>query len=223
MRETIIISLGGSVIVPSNIDTDFLKELREFILKYLGKYRFVLVIGGGRTARQYQEAAKAIVDAPNDDLDWIGIQATKINAHLVKTIFHDVAYKEILDNPTFKVDFDKVLIACGWKPGWSTDYDAVLLAELYGAKTLINITNVDYLYDKNPNEFEDAKRIERISWGGFQRIVGNEWKPGMNMPFDPVATKKAAELKLKLMLLGKDLDNLKNFLDGKKFNGSLVD
>jgi uridylate kinase len=137
-------------------------------------------------------------------------------------MFRNYAYKEIVKDPIKKVNFENVLIAGGWKPGWSTDYDAVLLAEQFNSNEVINITNVDYLYDKNPNEFKDAKKIEKTDWKGFKKIVGDKWKPGTNAPFDPVATKKASELGLKLILIGKDIESLKNYLDGKKFKGSVV-
>jgi len=159
--KTIIISLGGSLIVPSEIDTDFLKNFRELIISYLDKYRFILITGGGKTCRNYQESAKSVVELNAEALDWLGIEATKLNAHLLKTILNDIAHSEVSHDPTKKVDFDKVLIASGWKPGWSTDYDAVLFAETNGAQTVINMTNVDYLYDKNPKEFSDAKVIEK--------------------------------------------------------------
>ena len=223
MKSTIIISLGGSVIVPSEIDTRFLKEFRELIKSYLGKYKFVIITGGGKTCRDYQNAAKSITELSPEALDWLGIETTKLNAHLVRTILNDIAHKDVLANPTKKIDFDNMLIASGWKPGSSTDYDAVLFAKTFGSKIVINITNVDYLYDKDPTKFKDAQKIEKIDWNGFKKIVGDKWIPGMNVPFDPVATKKAAELKLKLVLLGKDLNNLGNFLDGKKFKGSIVE
>jgi len=222
MNPVIIISLGGSVIVPSKVDVKFLKGLRKLIKSYLGKYRFILIIGGGKTCRDYQNAAKSVKKLTTNELDWLGIEATKLNAHLIKTIFSDVAHKNVINNPTKKVRFNKVLIASGWKPGWSTDYDAVLFAQNMKAKTVINMTNVDYLYNKNPNEFKSAKRIEKIDWAGFTKIVGTKWNPGMNVPFDPVATKKASQLKLELVILGKDLRNLRNFLNGKKFKGSMV-
>ena len=158
-----------------------------------------------------------------DDKDWIGIHATRLNAHLLRTIFRDIANPVIIKNPTRKVRFDKVLIAAGWKPGFSTDYDAVILAKNYNAKTVINMTNIDYLYDKDPRKHKDAIKIEETDWHSLQNIVGDKWSPGLNAPFDPVATKKAASLKLRLVLLGKNLSNLKNFLDNKKFKGSVVE
>ncbi|MBW2966238.1 UMP kinase [Candidatus Woesearchaeota archaeon] len=222
-KEVIVLSLGGSVVVPDDIDVKFLKGFRRLIKNYLKKFKFILIVGGGCTCRLYQKAASSVVKLDTEDLDWIGIHSTRLNAHLIKTIFSDVGYKRIIKNPNEKVRFDKVLVAAGWKPGFSTDYDAVILAKHYRAKTVVNMTNIDYLYNKNPKEYKGARKIEKIDWKGFRKIIGNKWIPGMNVPFDPIAAKEAQRLKLKLILIGKNLNNFKNFLDNKKFKGSVVE
>ena len=211
--------------VPDEIDIGFLKNFREMIIEEIsnGK-RFILITGGGKTARDYQTAAKGVVDLNENDLDWIGIHSTRLNAHLMKTIFCDIAHEEVIKNPTFKIEFkEKLLVAGGWKPGFSTDFDAVMLAENFGAKTVINLTNVDRVYDKDPSEHSDAKPIDEMSWKEFREIVGDEWSPGGNYPFDPVASKKSEELGLKVLIMnGKNLPNLKNYLDGKEFVGTVI-
>ena len=159
----------------------------------------------------------------DEDLDLIGIYATRLNAHLLRTIFRDIAYKRIIKDPTEKISFDKVLIAAGWKPGFSTDYDAVMLAKTFNAKTVVNMTNIDYLHDKDPSKYKNAKLIKEIDWAGFRKIVGSKWSPGLKAPFDPVASKLAQKLDLTLVLIGKNLNNLKKFLEGRKFKGSIVE
>lgn len=219
-KEAVVLSVGGSIVVPDEIDRDFLKRFISMVNS--SNYKFVIVIGGGRTARKYQAAGKEL-GFSQEDLDWIGIHATWLNAELVRNAFGKNAYDKTIIEPTKKVSFDKVLVAGGYKPGNSTDYVAVKLAEIYDAKTVINMSNIDFLYDKDPNKFKDAIKIKEIDWNGFKKIVGDEWKPGMNTPFDPVATKKAASLGIKLILLGKDIENLKKFLDGNEFKGSMVE
>ena len=222
-KEVIVISLGGSVTVPHEIDVGFLKRFNGLIRRYLKKYKFILITGGGHTCRLYQKSAASIIKLKTEDLDWLGIHSTRLNAHLLRTIFRDVAYKRIIKNPNEKVKFDKILVAAGWKPGFSTDYDAVMLAKAFNAKTVVNMTNIDYLHDKDPRIYKNAKIIKRTDWYGLRRIVGDKWIPGMNVPFDPIAAKEAQKLKLKLILVGKDLNNFKKFLDGKKFKGSVVE
>ncbi len=221
----IIVSLGGSLIVPEEIDIEFLKEFRELILKHtkLGK-KFIIITGGGKTARRYQKAAAEISQLNEEDLDWIGIHGTRLNAHLLRTIFRDVAHPVRVKNPTKKEKFkEPVLVAAGWKPGCSTDFDAVLLAKTYNAKKLVNLTNIEYVYDKDPKKFKDAKPVEKISWADFRKIVGDEWDPGLNMPFDPVASKEAQKLGLEVAIMkGSDLKNFEAYINNEKFKGTVI-
>ncbi len=225
-KEMIIISLGGSLVVPDEVDVDFLKKFRKIILNQITKgKRFVLIIGGGKICRKYQKAASEIVGLTSKELDWLGISATRFNAYLVKTIFKNLTYREIIADPTKKIRMknEKVIVAAGWKPGCSTDYDAVLLAKNLGVKTLINLTNIDYVYDKDPKKYPDAKIIKNISWQDFRKIVGNKWDPGLNMPFDPVASKAAQKQKMKVIIAnGKNLKNLEKILSNKGFVGTVI-
>lgn len=218
--KTIIISLGGSVLVQDKINIKILKELRKIILK--SKNKFVIVPGGGKTARNYINAVKKLFHLTKDDLDWIGIHATRLNAQLVRMVFEDIAEKKIAKDPTKKVAFKKVLIGAGWKPGASTDYDAVLLAKTYGAKFVVNITSVEQLYNKNPLIYKNAKPIEKIDWNGFMKIIPKKFESGANVPFDVVAAKEAKKLGLKVIILGPDLRNFEKFLQGKPFLGSVI-
>lgn len=227
-NNTIIISLGGSLIVPkeNEIDTHFLKNFKKLILNHLReKRRFFIIAGGGRTARAYQKAAVKIGELTRDDLDWLGIHSTRLNAHLIRTIFRREAHKRIITNPlNHKEPFgEKIMVAAGSKPGWSTDYVAALLAKKYGISTIINISNIDYVFNKDPGRHKDAKAIKNISWRDFRKIVGNRWYPGLNLPFDPVASRLAEKLKLKVIILnGKNLTNLNNCLNGKNFKGTMI-
>ncbi|MFH1182385.1 MAG: UMP kinase [Candidatus Woesearchaeota archaeon] len=222
--ETVVISLGGSVLAPAIIDHEYLKGFRELILKLTkDDRRFIIICGGGKTAREYQSAASKVVKLTDDDLDWLGIHATRLNAHLLRTIFRDIANKRVVKNPNDKIAFkEKVLIAAGWKPGWSTDHDAVLLARNYGASIVINISNVSNVYDRDPSKNPDAKPIEKISWKEFRKMVGSKWSPGLNVPFDPVASRKAEKFKLKVVIMGKSIENLENFILGKQFKGTVI-
>ena len=222
--KTIVMSLGGSVIVPDKIDVSFLKNFKKTIGKYTAKgYKFVIICGGGKIARDYQKAASQIAKQSNDYLDWLGVHATKMNAWLMKAVFGKDAEKLIVDDPRKKVRFTRnILIAGGWKPGWSTDYDAVLLAKNIGVKTIINMSNIDYLYNKDPKKYPDAKKIKNISWKQYRKISENKWKAGLNAPFDPVAAKEAEKSKLKVFIIGKNFGNFEDLLQNKKFKGTTI-
>jgi uridylate kinase len=162
-----------------------------------------------------------------DDRDWLGIHATRMNAHLVRTLFRDYAHPVINKNPNDLEDFydfkEKILVAAGWRPGFSTDFDAAVLAKYFQAKQVINLSNIDYVCDKDPRKFPDAKKIKDISWTDFRKIVGNKWDPGMNAPFDPVASKIAQEAGLEVVIMnGRNIKNLEKYLKGERFKGTVI-
>ncbi len=225
MKDLFVISLGGSLVVPNEIDVKFLKNFKKIIEKEIKRNKkFIIIVGGGKTARNYQRAAKSLTKVSNEDLDWLGIHATRINAHLLLTIFRKYAHYRIIKNPKEKVVFkEKILIAAGWKPGFSTDYDAVLLAKTYGSDTIINLTNVDYVYDKDPDKYKDARPFKEITWNEYLKLIDKNWTPGMSAPFDPIASRLAQKFKFKVIILnGKKLKHLQNYLENKIFNGTLV-
>ncbi len=229
--DKVIMSIGGSLIVPDGgIDTKFLSNLNDFVRDQLAKNKnrqFFLVAGGGATARHYINAGREVVkhELSREDLDWLGIHASRLNAHLVRTIFQDIAHHYLIKHyEIIRKVTEPVVVAAGWKPGWSTDYDAVLLCEDYGVKEVINLSNISKVYDKDPKKFKDAKPIDKISWEDFRKIVGDEWTPGLNAPFDPVASKKAQELGIKVTVLsGHDFENLEKYFNGEKFVGTVIE
>jgi len=226
LKQKFIISLGGSLIVPpAGIDWKFLKKFRSLILEQTKKgEKFFIITGGGTTCRQYNEAAKKITTITADDLDWIGIYSSYLNACLLKAVFRKTAYAEIIKDPTIHFRTKKkIIVGGGWRPGWSTDFIAAMIAQEYKIKTIINLSNINYVYDKDPKKYKRAKKIERLSWPDFRKIVGYKWSPGLNKPFDPIASQKAQELGLRIVIInGKKLDNLKKFLAGKKFKGTVI-
>lgn len=225
-KDTIVISVGGSLIAPpKGIDIAFLTEFTALVRKYVleGK-RFVIITGGGRTARNYQEAAEQLGGLTRDDLDWLGIHATRLNGHLLRTILRDISCSIITKDPHGPVTFNKpVLIAAGWKPGCSTDYDAVLLAESVGATRLVNLSNISHAYNGDPARDQSAVPIKEISWKEFRKLIPKTWDPGLSSPFDPVASKEAERLGLEVAIIhGKKLKNLEAYIEGRPFIGTQI-
>lgn len=221
-----IISLGGSLIVPEEIDAQYLTSFRQVILHRL-KFsdRFILVTGGGKIARKYQAAAAMISDIDDEEKDWLGIHSTRLNAHLLRTIFKAYAHPVIFkDFDHDHLDFqESILIGAGWKPGWSTDYIAVLLAKKYGGKSIVNLSNIEYVFDEDPRVNPGAKKYETISWRAYRKIVGDHWHPGFSSPFDPIASKEAESINLKVAIMnGRNFENLNDYLEGKPFIGTLI-
>ena len=116
-----------------------------------------------------------------------------------------------------------VLVGGGWKPGNSSDLAAIHAAKSVGAKKVINLSNIDYAYDKDPKKFPDAVKIEQSSWEDFMKILPMEWSAGLNAPFDPIAAREAQALGLEVAIMnGKNIENLKHYLDGDAFIGTVI-
>ncbi len=227
ITETIVMSVGGSLIVPDQIDTDFLQNLKELIISQTAKgRRFIIIAGGGRTARRYQDAAGSVSTLTRDDLDWLGIHATHLNGHLLRTIFRDIAYQVMIKNPDDVLDVPlhhPVIIAGGYRPGSSTDLRAVQIAERVKASKVINLSNTDYIYTDNPKTNPDAKALTNMTWSELREIIPNEWDPGMSVPFDPVAAKEAQRIDLEIAQInGEKIEELEKYLNNEEFVGTRI-
>ncbi len=222
--ETVVLSIGGSLISNmQGIDLDYVKLFRDSLIQYMKKKRFVMTVGGGSISRQYQKAADAYA-ADSAAKDWIGIYGTYLNASLVCASFGGYAYARILFDPTrVPKTKRKAIVYAGWKPGFSTDYDAARLAIALGCRTIINLSDIDYVYDRDPKTSLDARPIKRMSWKEYAVLAGR-WEPGKNMPFDPVAARLAMKNGLRVVIMnGRKLQNFRDFLDGKAFFGTTVE
>jgi uridylate kinase len=187
-RETIVISVGGSLVVPHDINLQFLSKLKDFICEQVERNKqFVIVVGGGSTARKYQEAVRKLARAEQADIDRIGITAIKLNVHMMRLIFQAVA--PVVINP----DVEE------WEPGHSSDHGTVHIAQKYGAKKLINLSNVDYVYDiQKIDETGRIHTITDITWNDFIEMLPSEWTPGANVPFDPRASELARDRRTRI-------------------------
>jgi len=225
-----VISLGGSIVAPDGVDGKFLRGFRELIRELLDEdkeRRFIFVAGGGGPARAWQNAYREVCpDAVNnDEADWIGIMATRLNAQLVKAVMAEWCFQEVVTDPTVAEPISgRVLVAAGWKPGFSSDNDAVLLAGRFNAKTVINLSNIEKVYTGDPKKDPNARPLDRISWDDFRAMVGDKWVPGTNVPFDPVASRRAQELGLKVICAaGRNLENLRKIIRGGDFIGTTIE
>nr|QQK87131.1 uridylate kinase [Treponema denticola]QQK87230.1 uridylate kinase [Treponema denticola] len=227
-----VLSVGGSIVAPDKPDFDFLDKFSKTIRNWLlqdSSRKIIMVIGGGAPARDYQNAYRKVCDlrkapAKNDEADWIGIMATRLNAQLVKAVFEDLCPNPVVYDPTTVDMFGgQILVAAGWKPGFSTDNDAVVLAERFSGNLVVNLSNIAKVYTDDPKKNPEARPIDSISWEDFIKIVGTEWVPGKNTPFDPIASQRAQKAGIKVICAaGKDIEDLENILNGKDFKGTVI-
>jgi uridylate kinase len=224
-----VISLGGSIVAPEGADAAFLTEFAGLVGELLEEdkeRKFIFVVGGGGPARLWQNAYRTVCadSFKDEEADWIGIMATRLNAQLVKAVMAKWCSQEVVTDPTIAEPISgRVLVAAGWKPGFSSDNDAVLLAGRFKAKTVINLSNIEKVYTGDPKKDPNAKPLDRISWDDFRAMVGDKWVPGTNVPFDPIASRHAQELGLKVICAaGRNLENLRKIIRGEDFTGTTI-
>jgi len=224
-----VISLGGSIVAPEGADGAFLKDFAGLVGELLDEDKerqFIFVVGGGGPARLWQNAYRTVCadSFKDEEADWIGIMATRLNAQLVKAVMAPWCRQQVVTDPTVcEAFFGRVLVAAGWKPGFSSDNDAVLLAGRFKAKTVINLSNIEKVYTGDPKKDPNAMPLDNISWEDFRAMVGDKWVPGTNVPFDPIASRHAQELGLKVICAaGRNLENLRNIIRGKDFTGTTI-
>ncbi|MFH1710953.1 MAG: UMP kinase [Nanoarchaeota archaeon] len=226
MKKMIVLSLGGSLIIPDKIDVNFLKKFKKLILQNTKNHKFIIVCGGGSLARKYIFALKAT--GANEKLQSLsGISATRTNARFMSYFFNkDPGFGiphtiETLNKYVKKHD----IVFCGaleYRPEQTSDSTAAKIAAHF--KTIfINLTNVNGLYDKNPLENKDARFIAKISWKELWKMANKlQYKPGQHFVIDQTASRIIMQHKIPTYVLGKDLKQLRNVLRGKKFSGTLI-
>ncbi|MDD5567364.1 MAG: UMP kinase [Patescibacteria group bacterium] len=228
MNHRIIISLGGSIMSPrpGYLDINFLKKFRQIVLKHIvaKKRQAIIVTGGGQLNKQYNQAVKKVIQPKPIELDRLGIAATRFHAELIRIIFGEFAHPEVLINPTRRIKAKQPIIcACGWKPGCSTDKDAVLLASTFGCSEIINLTNIDFVYTKDPRKFPEAKRVLETTWSKYLKMIPSRWSPRLNTPFDPIASRLAQKNRLNVAIInGRKLGQFIRHLADQPFRGTLI-
>ncbi len=226
MKKTVVISLGGSVIIPDQIDFQFLEKFKKILQKHYKNWKFVVVCGGGGIARRYIEAL--VKEGANEhNISEAGMRATRMNAMFLMQFFG----KEV--NAHLPKDMHEVknnlsknnAVICGalrYAPDETSDGTAAKLANFLKTE-FINITNVDGLYTKDPKKHKDAKFIPYESWKDFdKRLSKMKFTPGQHFILDQQAAKIIKEHKIKTLILGKNLKNLDNCLFQKSFKGTTI-
>ena len=218
--KTLVISLGGSLIIPDKVDYKFLNKFKSIINKHKRKYKFIIVTGGGKTARTYIEAVrKEKLSTKYESI--VGILSTKINARLVAGLFNIKNIPETLNALKKQKGNPIICGALGSRPGMTSDANAAELAKLYNA-TFINMTNVKGLYDKDPNKYKTAKFISEISYKDFNKIIKQiKYKAGQHFVLDQVSAKIIMQHKVPTIIL-KGNKQLENLLSNKKYQGTTI-
>jgi len=227
MKKVIVLSLGGSLIIPDDINVKLLKEFKRVVLKNKKNWKFIIVCGGGSIARKYISAlAKEGIGERFQS--YSGISATITNARFVGHFFNHNSNDGV---PTtikrVKKDLSEMdIVFCGaleYRERQTSDSTAAEIAKELGC-IFINLTNVPGLYNKNPKENKDAKFIENVTWKEFHKMAMKiRFKPGLHFVLDAEAAGIIMKHKIKTYIIGSNMKNLDNFLNNKKFRGTRIE
>lgn len=225
-KRIVVLSLGGSQIIPNEVDIKYLEKFRKTILKNTVKYKFIIVCGGGSIARKYISALREA--GMNEKFQsFAGISATRMNARFMSYFFRQdqdrgIPHK-IRELKRYVKRFDVVF--CGaleYRPNQTSDSTAAHIAKIFRTN-FINLSDVKGLYDKNPKKYKDAKFISKISWQDFDKMANKEkFKPGQHFVLDQSASRVIMKNKIKTYLLGEDMKQLDAVLHNKNFKGTII-
>ena len=230
----VAISLGGSLLTGKSED-EFVKLDPARFSKYAQVIRglhndghqLMVVCGGGKPARYFIDIAKTIGASP-EVLDYLGIKSSHINALLFMAALGNIAEQPtVYETPGERFDGrepGKVWIGGGHKPGTSTDYRTVAFAEAMGADLVINATDIDGVYDKNPKTHPDAKKLPELTFEQLETIIKDNTRqaPGEYGLFDLAAIKKSLETRIPVAIVdGTDPQEITRAVNGTH-SGSTV-
>ncbi len=220
----IIFALGGSVVVPDQVDETYVEEFAAFAKRLAKKHRIGVVVGGGQTARRAIKEARA--RGENEaKCDYAGIEGSRYNAAIVaQAMGIDSRIPETVMEAGELLEKNGIVIMGGTEPGKSTDGVAVLLAEYADADMVLKVTDVKGIYDKDPNKFKDAKMFTELPVATLDKMVmGLSQAAGKYELFDIVAVKMMERSGIKCIVLdGHDLKNMEAAVEGKKFVGTVI-
>jgi len=223
-KKGFVISAGGSTFISDKPLTEKIRSFCETISQLSSEFNFVIVVGGGRTARNYIESAKAL-GANNFELDTMGIASTRLNALLFTSAFGKSSSKVVTDFYEAKkiIEEGKIPIFGGMSEGQTSDAVAALLAELLGYD-FVNLSNVDGIYNVDPNQYPDAVLYREISFNDMNFLLREKLLvPGQHLFVDPQAASILSRSKVvSFFLNGDHLENFKNCLRGNEYKGTIV-
>jgi len=229
MKKVIVLSLGGSLIIPKDIDVKFLRAFRNVLGQYTKKYKFVIVCGGGSTAREYiRGLGKENSKKKEFHQGLLGISATRLNARFMAYFFGNDANKGIPRDMKEVKNMLRIydIVFCGalrYARSETSDATSAKLANFFNTE-FINLTNVTGLYNKNPSKYKNAKLISKISWKDFNKMANPlGFRPGQHFILDQTAAKIIKKHKIPTYILGQNLKNLNAVLNEKEFEGTLIE
>ena len=224
--ERVVISIGGSVLVPGDGDHAYIAELARLLSDLSKEFRIFAVTGGGKVARFYIGTGRAL-GAKERRLDELGIEITRMNARLLGIALRGKSNPEPARTYTEATRLTRrydIVVMAGTAPGWTTDRVAASLARTVGAARLVNATSVDGVYSADPKVDPTARRFETMTYAQLVDLTGKGHdRAGPAIVFDPVGARVVARARIPLLVVdGRDLDALRRAIAGERFHGTTV-
>ncbi|MDR0778243.1 MAG: UMP kinase [Methanomassiliicoccaceae archaeon] len=223
--EKIVVSIGGSVLIPGEDDPSYIRKLADMLTDASKIVSLVIICGGGKISRYYVNTGRQLGGSV-DELDMMGIGATRLNAELLRIALGGAAYNGVpntVDEAVSAFADGKIVVMGGTEPGHTTDAVAAMIAGKIGGIRIVNATAVDAVYSDDPKKDPNAKRFSNLTIKELSNIVYAEHDAGRSSVFDPLGVKLAMRDRIDILMVdGRDIDELKNAILGKKIKGTTV-
>ena len=222
--EKVVVSIGGSILVPGENDAEFIRKLADMLKEVSKEVQLAVVCGGGKTARYYAGIAKDL-GGDTYEQDILGIAATRMNAQLLMLALGDMpdSVSTDVEETARSSGPSKIAVMGGTVPGHTTDAVSSMVAAAMKADRIVNGTAVDAVYTADPRKDPDAKKISSMTIDELGEIVYKEHGASKSSVFDPLGVKLAKENRIDILIIdGRNLDELKNAILGRKINGTTV-
>jgi uridylate kinase len=223
MKKRIVIKLSGRIFSMDNVK--MLKDYASFLVKISKICQPIIIAGGGNIARHYITHARSS-GADESTLDELGIEISRLNAKLLIYALKNKAYSHpptTLQEVRHAVDDGLIVVTGGLHPGQSTNGTAALIAEKINAEQFLNATDVDGVYDKDPNKFKNAKKFKRIELKNLKNMLVHEDSiAGGYDLMDIVALKIIERSKIKTRILKADIKTLEKAIKGADVGTEIV-
>ena len=223
MKKKIVIKLSGKVFGMDN--AKIIQNYADFLIKISKICQPVVIAGGGVIARHYISHARNF-NVDESTLDELGIEISRLNAKLLIYALKNKAYSHpptTLQQVKHAVDDGLIVVAGGLHPGQSTNGTAALIAEKIQAEQFLNATDVDGVYDMDPNKFKKAKKFKSIELKNLKNILVHEDSvAGGYDLMDIVALKIIERSKIKTRILKADPKIIEKAIKGAKVGTEIV-
>jgi uridylate kinase len=223
-KKRIVIKLSGSIF---NQDTnhDSIKDYAQMLIDISNNVQPIVIAGGGKIARHYIDLARSL-GSDEANLDIIGIEVSRLNAKLLIAALGDQAYSQVpknLEEVAIAVASGKIVIAGGLHPGQSTNATSALIAETSRASGFVNSTDVDGIYDSDPNVNPNARLFKEITVNECMEILRAERTvAGTYDLMDIIALKVIERSKIPTRVIRSDVGNIRDAIDGKDIGTKII-